>query len=130
MTGPKEWFPGKPWVAAGHEEWEFEDTLTWLVYEAAKLGLWSRMHDERDIGGGMWFRFDGRKLAKSFPEAVLETGYRLKPDELKEAQGFGDIVGAILRGPGDDVWSLDLYDNRWEFQGDWAEIKGRGTEGR
>lgn len=130
MAGPKEWFPGKPWVAAGHEEWEFEDVLTWLAHETASLGYFSRKHDERREGGGIWLRFDGKRLAKSLPQAVKEIGYRLRPGDLEDLKSLENIAGAILRGPPDDVWSLDLYRTRSELQYEWDGIKGRLPEGR
>lgn len=125
---PKDWSPrwkGKPWIAAGHEEWQFDDALTWLAREAAGMGLWSRVHTLSRSGGGTWWRFDSNKLYKVLPKVAEAKNFPIDPKELESLK---DLKGAILIEDPHDVTKLDLYWNKYEFQGDWGEMKDENPD--
>lgn len=120
---PKDWSPrwkDKPWVAHGHEEWEFEEPFTWLVHEAAGMGLWSRGHSLHTSGGGSWYRFDSNKLWKILPKVGKAKNF---PIEKEILDSLKDLKGAILIEEPNELAKVNLYWNKYEFQADWGEIK-------
>lgn len=120
---PKDWTPRSkaPWVKHGHEEWQFADPVSWLVYEAAQAGHNSYVNTQHGRGGSTYYRFDGKKLYKVLPEIAAKFNWTLSKEH--DLDPIKDMQGAIIEYEGDDAADVKFYWNKAELRGDWAEIR-------